>query len=167
MSRTLLSVNRQPIVLTVAGAKPTIPSVSLPTQTGWLSTDILKGEIAWNSTDDIFYYRSDGDKILWLGGNLLKKTISDSAITLEYNEPEYSEIDMYETGDITINVGTDNHDGYSKTLIVTGDDISTVTFGAGHHDLGANAFADFDNSKTNMITLAFLQGTVYVTIINL
>ena len=105
------------------------------------------------------------DKILWAFGNILKKTLTDSAIELNFNEPEYSEVSMYETGDITISLGSNNHDGYNKTLMVSGDDSSTISFGSEFYDMTGNSFSDFDNSRTNMITLSYLQGTVYVTII--
>jgi len=65
MSRILLEVNVQPVIITVSGNLPTIPSPAslLPTASTWLATDIMKGEIAWNSADDIYYYRDNSDAI--------------------------------------------------------------------------------------------------------
>ncbi len=70
MTRILLSVNVQPITITGAGSKPTVPSpaILLPTASAWKATDIMKGEIAYNKTDDTYYYRNNSDVIKSFGG---------------------------------------------------------------------------------------------------
>ena len=51
----------QPLVLTTAGLKPTVPNPStiMPTDSRFnIETDLMVGQFAYNVIDDIFYYRS-------------------------------------------------------------------------------------------------------------
>lgn len=59
------NIRVQHLVLTTTGAKPTIPSPATltPNDSGWKSTDIMKGEWAHNIEDDIWYYRTKSDVI--------------------------------------------------------------------------------------------------------
>jgi hypothetical protein len=70
MSNILFNINVQPVIIAGAGNKPTVPSPSTlrPDQAGWLTTDIMKGEVAYNPDDNIFYYRNDSDVIEELTG---------------------------------------------------------------------------------------------------
>ena len=58
---------------TVSGVVPTIPSLSATsltdwTQGGWLSTDIMIGEMFANTADDKLWYRTDGGIVLLNAG---------------------------------------------------------------------------------------------------
>lgn len=59
MSCTKVKRRRQEKILTVAGKVPTIPTVADHCTSGWLSTDIYKGEICINVADQIVYSRGD------------------------------------------------------------------------------------------------------------
>ena len=76
MSNILLNVNLQHKVLTTAGALPTIPSPTniTPTDSRWKTTDIMVGEWAYNSADNIWYYRQAGTIITMVAYTTAEQT---------------------------------------------------------------------------------------------
>jgi len=166
MSRTLLNVNVQPVILTVAGQKPTIPTpASLrPDQTGWLATDIMRGEVAYNSADNIYWFRSYDDEILWAGGDPVTEVFTDGNIEIDFNFPGRAEIDLYEFGNLsfTLKAGQENvKREFTKIYSIIGDDTSTPTFSDDFRDIDDLAFGYFDNKKTTKLMMFIDNGVVF------
>jgi len=69
MSTGLIKTPHQHLILTGAGVIPTIPTpvTAQPGDPTWVwATDIMRGQLAYNTTDDIWYYRTVADTILKL-----------------------------------------------------------------------------------------------------
>jgi hypothetical protein len=85
MSAGLIKIPHQHLILTGVGVIPTIPSpVTLePGDTGWVwTTDIMRGQVAYNATDDIWYYRTVSDTIkVLISSTLISYITSSYAIT--------------------------------------------------------------------------------------
>jgi hypothetical protein len=94
MNRILFNTNIQPVIIAGVGNLPTIPSPTTlrPDQSGWLATDIMVGEIAYNPDDDIYYYRNNSDEIIILAWG--KKYI-DLEETTEPDTPAANKMRLY------------------------------------------------------------------------
>lgn len=69
MSNGLVQTPHQHLILSGAGVTPTIPSIvtAQPGDSGWVwATDIMRGQIAWNVTDNVLYSRDLSDTIIIL-----------------------------------------------------------------------------------------------------
>ena len=89
--RSITNAHVQPVILDIAGVKPTIPSppTTEPEDDAWVNnSDILIGERAYNKVDDYWFYRDVNDKIRPIGKRAI--TITD-ADTINQN------IDSWET----------------------------------------------------------------------
>ena len=89
--RSITNAHVQPVILEIAGVKPTIPSPpeTEPTDDAWVNnSDILIGERAYNKVDDYWFYRDVNDNIRPIGQREI--TITD-ADTINQN------IDKWET----------------------------------------------------------------------
>ena len=72
MANNITTISYQPLILTGAGTKPTVPTISslLPGDTGWVdASNILIGQTAYNVTENKYYIRSAS------GIELLKSTM--------------------------------------------------------------------------------------------
>ena len=60
MGRSTIRINYQPLILTSAGEKPTVPTDinALPGDVGWRTTDLVLGQHAYNVVDDMYYIRA-------------------------------------------------------------------------------------------------------------
>lgn len=80
----LTNCHIQLLILNTAGQQPTIPNpITLtPDDPGWIhATDILRGELAYNSTDGILYTRKINDIIIQLATTLNERTGTQSLTT--------------------------------------------------------------------------------------
>jgi hypothetical protein len=70
-------VRRQEKMLLVTGQTPTIPTVALSTDPGWLVTDIYEGEICVNQADGLMWTRLNG---VIIGPFALRSDVPDSVV---------------------------------------------------------------------------------------
>jgi hypothetical protein len=126
----------------------------------------MKGELAWNSADHIYWTRNDNDNIVWAGGAYLRTEHSDSIIDLDYSYPEIIDVSLYETGDFLIRVdaSAEKVEGVCKVINVTGDDYSTISFTDDFQDIDNDNFINQNNSKTTKIMTYIDNGVVFVTL---
>lgn len=87
----LIDCHLQHLILTVSGAKPTIPvPASLtPDDAGWVAaTDILRGELCYNTINKIWYTRTNADVIVEVCPERVgTKTISNGSNTVTFSVP--------------------------------------------------------------------------------
>lgn len=89
--RTISNAHVQPVILTAAGVKPTIPSppTLTPEDDAWVNnSDIIIGERAYNKVDDYWFYRDVNNNI---------RPIGQREITIIDADTINQDIDKWET----------------------------------------------------------------------
>lgn len=102
----LVNLHHQHLILTVSGAKPTIPNpvTATPDDTTWVAaTDILRGELAYNTTDKIWYTRTSADAIVEInperkGYKLLSNGANSIVFSIPFEDDNYFILQSVEFG---------------------------------------------------------------------
>lgn len=123
-----IRIHTQHLILTGAGVRPTVPDPTFitPDDTRWNEdTDILKGELAYNETDDIWYTRTGGNVIKALAYAEVSNPVLEK---LSVNEQEDTISYLREDGG-TREFGKEISDSYvnlDTVSVLNGDVVSIV-----------------------------------------